>query len=264
MRSRYLHELTSPEVGRYIAGGGQTAYLPVGSTEMHGLVCPIGTDSYIAEAFALLMAEPTNGLIFPTLDYTWAGSTDGFPGTISVDYPNVDALAKEIIKRAWRQGFRRIILISVHNPNNAVLCNVTRRIFETDGIPAMYVNPYAPFTEEARALFPAGEEAAILLAALRILGKESLYPVEQFQVEEQVSAQYTWAGGICHGVVGLFMQDERQHVCITEPISPEAALSYLEAQRDALIPEIEKLDRYLAEISQQRNQGSFRGVPSVR
>jgi creatinine amidohydrolase/Fe(II)-dependent formamide hydrolase-like protein len=47
MRSRFLLELTTPEVETYLAQGGKTTLLPVGRVEMHGPHQPIGTDSII-------------------------------------------------------------------------------------------------------------------------------------------------------------------------------------------------------------------------
>jgi creatinine amidohydrolase/Fe(II)-dependent formamide hydrolase-like protein len=58
-------ELTTPEVEQYLAGGGKTALLPVGSVEMHGPHQPIGTDTLIAKAFALRIAEQADGLVIP-------------------------------------------------------------------------------------------------------------------------------------------------------------------------------------------------------
>ena len=57
MRSRLLLELTTPEVEAYLAQGGKTALLPVGCVEMHGPHQPIGTDSIVAKAFALRIAD---------------------------------------------------------------------------------------------------------------------------------------------------------------------------------------------------------------
>lgn len=49
MRSRFLLELTTPEVEEYLSNGDRTAILPVGSVEMHGPHQPIGTDTLIPE-----------------------------------------------------------------------------------------------------------------------------------------------------------------------------------------------------------------------
>ena len=75
MRSRFLLELTTPEVEAYLAEGGTTALLPVGCVEMHGPHQPIGTDSIVAKAFALRIAQAANGIVLPTIHYTWPGST---------------------------------------------------------------------------------------------------------------------------------------------------------------------------------------------
>lgn len=259
MRSRFLKELTSTEVRQYLNSGGRTAIIPVGCTEMHGKDCPVGTDTIIAEAFSLLLAEPINGLVFPSVEYTWSLSTDGFPGTISVNYELVDGLLKEIIIRAWRGGFRRIVMSSSHHGNHYVLFNVVRRIFETHGIPALYINYHHPINDESRKFFPAeSTETAMVLASLKILGKDGLYDTEAMKYDDAVPPDVTWAGGIKGGVVGLFMQDERQHVCPSSKMSPEAGMKYLHAQRDAAVLEINKLDAYLEKCKGQWNKGTMR------
>ena len=110
MRSRFLLELTTPEVEAYLAEGGTTALLPVGCVEMHGPHMPIGTDSIVAKAFALRIAEAANGIVLPGVHYTWAGSTDGFAGTLAVEPELVYKTVESIALKAWRMGLRRVLL----------------------------------------------------------------------------------------------------------------------------------------------------------
>ena len=114
MRSRFLAELTTPEVESYLARGGRTALLPVGSVEMHGPHQPIGTDTLIAKAFALRLAEEADGLVLPEIHYTWAGSTDGFAGTVSIEPELVQKTVEAIALKVFRMGLRRLLVLSVH------------------------------------------------------------------------------------------------------------------------------------------------------
>ena len=63
-----LLELTTPDVEKYLAEGGDLALLPIGPTEMHGPHLPLGTDLFDACAVALRVAEAANGIILPS---TW-------------------------------------------------------------------------------------------------------------------------------------------------------------------------------------------------
>ena len=259
MRSRFMKELPTPEIEQFLRAGGKTALIPVGCVEMHGLHCPIGTDSLIAEAFCLLVAEAGNGLVFPTIEYTWAGSTDGFAGTISVEAGHVEKLAVEVARKAWRTGFRQVVLVSVHHTNHYPLFVAARHLFETDGIPAMYLRPAAPLSDEAERLIPPGNvETSLLLGALEILGKGSLYSESEMQADETCPPSDFPLAPIQHGVVGSFMQDERQHVQRSPLASAEAGRRFLEAQCNAVVPEINKLDAYAKHCRGQKNQGTWR------
>ena len=145
MRSRFLMELTTPEVEQYFSQGGKTALFPIGSVEMHGPHQPIGTDTLVAKAFALSIAESVNGLVLPDFHYTWAGSTDGFVGTISVEPDLTQKILESIAVKCKIMGFKNLIFLSVHAPNDFHLTSCVRRIFEKHLYPVMFINPYRPY-----------------------------------------------------------------------------------------------------------------------
>lgn len=258
MRSRFLADLTTPEVEGYLEEGGTTALIPVGCTEMHGPHQPIGTDTMTARGFALLLANETNALVFPAVPYTWAGSTDGFAGTVSVSPELVQQLVTTIIVRAWNNGFRRIVVISCHGGNQQALTLVVRRVFETHHIPAAFINPGAPASDAAAAVF-AGElaqasEASRLLAALHILGLDGLYSEEEMRDDDhppplpESLRQFPFA-------MGYFMQDPRQHACPSPHVSLERGMTFYREQLKVFAPHIEKLETYLEETEGQWNKG---------
>ena len=215
MRSRFLMELTTPEVESYLARGGCTAILPVGSTEMHGPHQPVGTDTFIAKAFAQKLAERADALILPEVNYSWAGATDGFAGTISIEPEILQQLVVAIAEKAFKTGLTRLILLSVHAPNKSVLYVPVRRLFENHLKPVLFIDFYDPFDKEAEALF-AGEyedakEASLVLAALAILGKGDLYKESDMSYADTApqmpeSMLKLWK----IGTTGYFMQDIRQ------------------------------------------------------
>lgn len=104
MRSRFLCELTTPEVESYFKSsasrGGASALLPVGCVEMHGPHLPLGTDTLVAKALALKIAEKADAIVLPEVHYTWSGATDGFAGTISIPQEMGGQLVECVVERA--------------------------------------------------------------------------------------------------------------------------------------------------------------------
>ncbi len=229
---------------------------------MHGPHQPIGTDTFAAQAIALRVAERVDALILPDLSYTWAGSTDGFAGTISVEPEASVAIAATVIKKAHRMGFRRIVIISIHAPNQMAFRLLARRIFETDGIPALFVDVYTPLTAEAAALFAgdaeSGKEASIVLAALEILGRPSLYNEEAMRMADKAPPRTDTLNAISGGQVGYFMQDPRHHACPSPSVSIERGRKFITEQVRGLVPMLENHARYCDTTTSQPNQGWWR------
>lgn len=95
--------------------------VPVGSTEQHGPMGYIGTDTICAEAVALQAAAGCNAIVAPPLAYTPAPFNTGFPGTISVSEETFQALATEVFQGLLDQGFAGIYVVNGHGANLAPL-----------------------------------------------------------------------------------------------------------------------------------------------
>jgi creatinine amidohydrolase len=260
MKSRFLMELTTPEVERYLSGSGTTAFLPVGSVEMHGPHQPVGTDTIIAKAFCLRIAEAADGLVLPEFHYSWAGSTDGFAGTISMGMDLEQAIVETIAIRSLRMGFKRFVMVSVHAPNNHILYLSARRIYEQHHRPALFVDPYKPIDDAAAGIFAGdyeqSKEASLVLASLEALGQPDLYSEEAMRYDEEAPAfpaSFQKLGQI--GGVGYFMQDPRQHACPSRFVSKEKGLQFIARQSAAIAAVLPDLDSYGAEAARQANQG---------
>jgi len=260
LRSRFLSELNYDDLTGYLARGGKTALLPVGSVEMHGPHQPLGTDSLVAKAFALRLAEAGDGIVLPEIHYTWSGSTDGFAGTISVEPSLVQQTAEAVALRAAQMGFRRLLVLSIHHGNDFPLYLFVRQIYEKHLIPAVYIDAFRPLTDEARALFAdewdKGMEASVVLAALQILGLGHLYTEAEMAYEDEpppVSEALRKIGKV--GVVGRCMQDPRHHACPSALTSLERGLRFVEMQVQAILPILPEIDRYREDTAAQANKG---------
>ncbi|WP_170384689.1 creatininase family protein [Ruegeria atlantica] len=120
-----LENMTWYEVETRIKEGA-AILLPVGSTEQHGPMGRIGTDTICANAVALAAAEKVGAIVAPPLAYTPAPFNTAFPGTISVSEEAFQNLAHEVISGCLAQGFLGIFIVNGHGANLEPL----RRIVE--------------------------------------------------------------------------------------------------------------------------------------
>ncbi len=260
MKSRFLMELTTPEIAAFLGEGSRIAFLPVGTVEMHGPHQPVGTDTIIAKAFALSIAEQADGLVLPEFHYSWAGSTDGFAGTISMEIGLEQAVVEAIALRSFRMGFGKVVLVSVHSPNNHVLYLSARTFYEKHHKPLFFIDPYRPIDEASSRIFEGdyarSKEASLVLASLEVLGQPGLYTEEAMRYEDKAPpfpASFERLDRI--GGIGYFMQDPRQHACPSPFVSLPKGREFLERQSRLIAAALPDLDEYAAEAGRQKNQG---------
>jgi creatinine amidohydrolase len=109
----YLDELTMKEFKARV-GKDSIAIWPVGAVEEHGDHLPLCTDSVQPEHIAKEVAKLTGALIAPPLRYGNCGTTANFPGTISLSFDTLRAVAFDVVSELARQGFRKIVVLAGH------------------------------------------------------------------------------------------------------------------------------------------------------
>ena len=122
-----LAEMTWPDVDRALTAGC-AVLLPTGSTEQHGPIGRIGTDTLCAEAVALDAAARCGGIVAPALAYTPAPFNTGFAGTVSLSEETFAALAREVIQGLLAQGFTGVFVVNGHGANLAPLAGVQAQV----------------------------------------------------------------------------------------------------------------------------------------
>ena len=146
-------------------------YVPVGTVEMHGGY-PLDVEEVISEAFALKMAEKTDGLILTGLQYFYAGATASGRGTVQVSVrEGIDYLGA-IAKSLLRQGFKRQVYLSFHGPATMTCSAMVRDFFDETGVPILYIDLSTQmFTNAAGVVQDIRDFHAISVGAYKIMDR---------------------------------------------------------------------------------------------
>lgn len=117
--------------------------VPLGCVETQGPYTPTGMEYIMSDHLAKDVAERTNSLALPAVPY---GNSDSFkpvPGTIYVRPEILTELYKDILASILRSGFKRVLCIVYHIPNQPSINQATHIIREETGISVTWVNPGA-------------------------------------------------------------------------------------------------------------------------
>lgn len=114
--------MTWEEVGRLVAGGMDTAILPVGATEQHGPQLGCGMDAEIASKLCRSVSEKTGAIMLPLLPFGCSvGHSRRWPGTLSLQPKTLIDIVKELGDWVYASGFRRLFIVNSHVTNYAPL-----------------------------------------------------------------------------------------------------------------------------------------------
>ncbi|NMB12902.1 MAG: creatininase family protein [Firmicutes bacterium] len=111
----------------------QTAILPIGATEQHGPHLPLGTDTFIAQHMAILLAERIKAVVLPTLPLSYSWVWRDIPGSMVLSVDTVKSTIKDVAHSLHRQGCTRFIVISGHGANDSAMKYAVREL--ADEIP---------------------------------------------------------------------------------------------------------------------------------
>ncbi len=229
------------------------AFIPTGPIEGHGPHVPLGCDYYVASAVAKLLAEKSGGVALPPLPYNFSGGTSAFPGSVSIPIRTQVQVLMDIVRALWRQGFKRIFIVSIHGPNSMIVGTAVRTLFEEENIPAMFLNAWAHAGEKARQRLPDADgahiEAMLAYGAMKLLGKGDAIPditaledVPAGELPEPLQKLQRF------GAVGFHYSDEMQHIPPRAGIDPDVGIEVLDEIAEALLPAVEHLGEYLEHL----------------
>lgn len=95
--------------------------IPVGSTEQHGPHLPLKVDIVTADYIARKVAEKTNMLVTPPLNFGYSELWKHYPGTISFRKETFETALHDICTSLIRGGFKKLFILNGHNPNLILL-----------------------------------------------------------------------------------------------------------------------------------------------
>ena len=141
--SRYPERLSWKRFGERIAAGA-IPLLPFGAYEQHGPHLPLSTDTVmalgLAERIALALQGDLDTLVLPAVEYGQTTDNDGFPGTLSLSFDTVRAVALDLAGALHRQGARCLVVVNGDFGNQAPLRLMARDALARWNFPVLVVN----------------------------------------------------------------------------------------------------------------------------
>jgi len=134
----FLASLTWSEF-KNIASDSLVAVIPLGSTEQHGSIGPLGTDFTIPEELCKTSeaADPSHFVVLPTMPYGVCPYHTGFAGSIDIGSATLQAVMTSIVKNLLKHGIRRFVFVNGHGGNDPALEAACLYAFEQGGLGAI-------------------------------------------------------------------------------------------------------------------------------
>ena len=138
-----LDEMTTREFAEKVKEDS-VVIVPIGAVEEHGPHLPLCTDSIQPEHVALEIGARMGAFIAPPIRYGNCSTTRNFPGTISISFDTMRALAYDVMSELARNGFRNIVLLSGHagGMHMAALRLAAKDVVDERDVHVMVVSDY--------------------------------------------------------------------------------------------------------------------------
>ena len=152
---------------------GGIVLLPLGCFEMHSVHMGMSTDTFLVEAACRVLADQWEAIIYPPIHYCYPGASTPWAGTVSISPRDTLDYCISVVQAILDNGFEKVVLVSLHGPNDPMIQMALRSIFEETGdIPILYAPDYNEFCRRVEVEYgqPHGE-AAMLLASMYMCGR---------------------------------------------------------------------------------------------
>jgi len=107
--------------------------LVLGSCEQHGYLSLL-SDVKIPLALADAASQQTQALVAPPLNFGSSPYFMGYPGTLSLRLSTLLDLVEDLVRSAYRHGFRRLLVLNGHGGNDAARSRLYELASELPGL----------------------------------------------------------------------------------------------------------------------------------
>jgi creatinine amidohydrolase len=128
--------------------------VPIGCVEQHGPAGYTGADTLLAEYVCRRTAEDLEDVyVAPPLWYGYTPYT-AFPGTVTLRLETLEALVRDVIGGYVAHGFRHIIVVNNHGPNEAAIEPVATEMRQQHGVVLGILYPWRLAEHFGREIIP--------------------------------------------------------------------------------------------------------------
>lgn len=138
-----LAELSSRAAAPVLRNPDTVVVIPIGSTEQHGPVGPLGTDWIIPEWIAGEMEKRTDVLVTPVIPFGVATHHTSFAGTIDMGLETMISVMRGVFESLARHGARRFIVVNGHGGNDPAIEKAGLEIARSTGALVTLLNWWA-------------------------------------------------------------------------------------------------------------------------
>lgn len=162
----YLANLNWQEAEKLFKREDLVALIPLGSTEQHGPIGPLGTDFFVPDYLAKCVEKRTEVLVAPTMPYGVATHHTSFPGTIDIGMDGLYLVMQGITNSLSKHGVKRFIFLNGHGGNDPVLERVALELNRMGGLGAIidWWSLAPALNSDWRGGHGDGQEVAMMLA----------------------------------------------------------------------------------------------------
>ncbi|MGH8003585.1 MAG: creatininase family protein [Limisphaerales bacterium] len=196
-----LDRLTWQEFGEEVPARRDTAILPVGTIEAHG-VTTLATDVLIPEKIADEIADRLKAVVLPSVPYGITRSLYGYPGSLTVKPSTFEAYISEIIDSCRDHQFKKVVILNGHGGNSSSLNKVGLDGFHRTGLKIAVVHWWILAAEVCKEVYgqsgghAALDENAFILAFWPELVKKERYRPEMVYPHKEGIEAYPNPGSI--------------------------------------------------------------------
>lgn len=136
---QYWADLTWSEFAQLQKEGFETAILPIGTIEAHGVI-PLGTDNMIPEAIARSIASPLKAFIAPTISYGITRSLGAYAGSLTVAPDTFEAYVRDVLISIASKGIKHIVVINGHGGQLDELKRAALHVHQKHGVKIIVIH----------------------------------------------------------------------------------------------------------------------------